>query len=314
MPEVFAYIADFGSNDTNQAAVQRLVQSWNPAFIVSGGDNMYGLYGTSRAAAEHLFQKTVMDYYGDWINAGKFYPVIGNHDIEHDPVNPTWFREKFPALFGPKNYYSKLLLAGQVEIFCLSSGYRTDESVFEPDGNTKAGLQYTWLVAALAASRAAFRIVILHHPPFTNTESRLPGYGAVRWNFEALGADLVLSGHCHHYERFTNQAIPYVVAGFSGQTTYGFGAAPGTSVQFICHGALRFTVDTGVMTMEAMDARTGQIFDSVMFNTQSRPTSPPARRHGRHTGHGRQGMGNRFLTQKTRLAWKGVRRRSTEQV
>jgi hypothetical protein len=44
----------------------------------------------------------------------------------------------------------------------------------------------------------------------------------MQWPFRAWGADLVLSGHDHDYERFVVDGFPYVVDGVGGNSLYTF--------------------------------------------------------------------------------------------
>ena len=67
--------------------------------------------------------------------------------------------------------------------------------------------QEQWLRQDLAASQAQCTLGLLHHPLYSSGRYR-PGIDAVRPLFAALydaGADLVLVGHDHNYERFAPQ-------------------------------------------------------------------------------------------------------------
>ena len=51
----------------------------------------------------------------------------------------------------------------------------------------------------LAASTAPWKIVYMHHPPYSSSQhGSTPG---MQWPFENWGASLVLTGHDHTYER-----------------------------------------------------------------------------------------------------------------
>jgi len=54
----FAAFGDYGSAGTNELAVANLVDSWNPDFIITTGDNSYG----STAIDDNIGQ-----YYSDYI-------------------------------------------------------------------------------------------------------------------------------------------------------------------------------------------------------------------------------------------------------
>ena len=69
-------------------------------------------------------------------------------------------------------------------------------------------------------STSAWQVVYFHLPPYSS------GYqGSVdwmRWPFAAWGADVVLSGHDHLYERLEVDGIPYVINGLGGGPIYPF--------------------------------------------------------------------------------------------
>jgi acid phosphatase type 7 len=67
--------------------------------------------------------------------------------------------------------------------------------------------QHTWLRTDLAASTAPCTLAYWHHPLFTSG-TQVGGSTATRplWNLlYAAGADLVVAGHEHNYERFAPQ-------------------------------------------------------------------------------------------------------------
>lgn len=279
----FAVISDYGSANSNEAAVASLVASWNPDFIVTAGDNVYGSAANltvdstlikvdstastadqtnNLAGANQAFAAAVTQYYGTYVTANKFYPAIGNHDVDYDGTG-AWFRGKFPSLFqNNKNYYT--FQKGDIGFFILSSGYRTDGTVFEPDGNTSNSAQKTWLQNALASSTARFKVVAFHHPPYSSTSNY--EFPALRWDFAAMGADVVISGHAHNYQRWTNQPIPYIVAGIGGSSLYNFDLSTANSIvdnppRF---GALRCTVRGHEVKIEAIVVG-GTVIDSIVL-------------------------------------------------
>src|ERR671938_1746499 len=84
----FAVIGDYGSNDSNEAAVARLVKSWNPNFIVTVGDNNYpdGEAPTIDANIGKYYHDYIYPYsgaYGAGSATNRFWPSVGNRDWEN---------------------------------------------------------------------------------------------------------------------------------------------------------------------------------------------------------------------------------------
>jgi predicted phosphodiesterase len=133
--------------------------------------------------------------------------------------------------------------------------------------------QQDWLLqefASCAHGDAAWRVVILHEPPFTSTT----GHGdneAIQNDlvplFERYGVDVVFSGHSHAYERYLYHGICYIVTGGGGGPLYPL--APDTNppirqVGLSAHHHCSVDVDpaTGRLTIAAVDA-TGRVIDLV---------------------------------------------------
>jgi hypothetical protein len=67
----------------------------------------------------------------------------------------------------------------------------------------------------------------------------------MQWPFGAWGAEAVLSGHDHTYERFDVGGTPYFVVGLGGATKYDFRPQPLTETRF------RFNDGYGAMLVTA---------------------------------------------------------------
>jgi Calcineurin-like phosphoesterase len=153
-------------------------------------------------------------------------PAPGNHDYETAGAS-AYFRY-FGAAAGDPNtgYYSYALGAWHIIVInsnCSSVG-----------GCQAGSLQEAWLRADLAAHPVDCTLAYWHHPRFSSG----PHGGAVEmraiWQaLYELGADVVLSGHDHDYERFAPQdpdgnsdperGIRQFVVGTGGRSHYRFG-------------------------------------------------------------------------------------------
>lgn len=68
----------------------------------------------------------------------------------------------------------------------------------------------------LAASTATWKLVMLHHSPFSSGSNH-GSIARLQWPYQTWGADAVLSGHDHLYERIlAGSGFPYMVNGLGG--------------------------------------------------------------------------------------------------
>lgn len=212
-PWRLAVIGDFGEDGPDEAAVASLVHSWEPQDVITLGDNNYPKGGADTIDANigkhyHRYIRFDRAYRGAYGNrqatgANHFFPALGNHDWDTALAQPYFDYFDLP---GNERYYQVRL--GPVGVFILDSDPR------EPDGIATNSKQANWLKGALAASDAPWKLVVLHHPPYSSGSSG--DYPVLQWPFKAWGASMVLAGHDHHYERMTIDGLPYLVVGSSG--------------------------------------------------------------------------------------------------
>jgi hypothetical protein len=240
----FAVIGDYGVNNANEAAVATLVKSWNPDFVITVGDNNY-LNGYSTTIDPNIgqyYHEYIYPYVGTY-GAGspngvnRFFPALGNHDWANpDGVAPY---TAYFTLPGNERYYD--FGRGPVHFFALDS----DPS--EPDGTSSTSVQATWLQNRLAAATEPWKIVYMHHPPYSS--SLVHGSTmSMRWDFQGWGASAVLAGHDHTYERIDVNGLPYFVNGLGGQAIYSFGSP-------IIGSQVRYNAQFGAMLVDATAAQ-----------------------------------------------------------
>jgi tartrate-resistant acid phosphatase type 5 len=221
----FAVIGDYGQAGPSEGDVAALVSRWRPDFVITLGDNNYpdGAAETIDANIGQYFHSYIAPYTGQF-GAGaadnRFFPSLGNHDWLTPDAAPYLAYFSLP---GNERYYD--FTRGDVHLFALDS----DPS--EPDGVTADSAQAEWLRARLRAATERWRIVYMHHPPYSSGP-----HGSttdLQWPFPSWGASLILSGHDHDYERLDIEGLTYVVCGLGGATPYEFGAPlPATQTRF----------------------------------------------------------------------------------
>ncbi len=253
----FAVIGDYGQAGPEEEAVAALVHSWAPDFIVTAGDNNYprGKADTIDRNIGQYYHDFIAPYFGDYgpgAAVNRFFPALGNHDWGYGDIQP--YLDYF-TLPGNERYYD--LRQGPVHLFFLDSDSR------EPDGIGRSSRQAAWLQAALAASDAPWRIVIVHHPPYSSAEHG--NNRALQWPFADWGAQIVISGHDHTYERIQRDGVLYFVNGLGGHPArYGFGEpVEGSQVRFReTHGAMLVTATPEEITLQFITVD-GQVIDQI---------------------------------------------------
>lgn len=252
----FAIIGDFGHAGDGEADVAALVHSWTPEFIVTTGDNNYpdGAAETIDANIGQYYHDFIAPYsgkYGAGAKDNRFFPSLGNHDWRSGDLKPHL---EYFALPGNERYYS--VSWGPVDLFVL------DSDGHEPDGIEADSKQAQWLKAELAAADGPWKLVVLHHPPYSSGD-----HGSeqeLQWPYREWGATAVIAGHDHHYERLEVDGMLYIVNGLGGFKRYELNAPlPGSAVRFNDDwGAMRVYADTQGIRFEFI-TREGVLVDTV---------------------------------------------------
>lgn len=254
-----AFIGDAGTGDSKQRAVRDQIVKDGPTHVFLLGDNIYS------EGSRRYFAPRFDDIYAPLLTKGvPFHAALGNHDVEGcdaTPLSPlppdgrAYVADglrcdaRYQLLHGPFGYVRNL----RYYSVALPSRNPLME-VFVLDSNTLKGsqsklllredtAQIEWLDRALGASRARWKVVIMHHPPHS------PTTGAKSFFFVPIGGgrtreyqldlqlspilrkhrvDVVFAGHNHFYARMLPQeGIRYFVSGGGGRKTYDFKKQPG---------------------------------------------------------------------------------------
>lgn len=175
----FIAYSDTRTNPDRHAAVAANFRRHSPEFILHSGDLV------AKGSEYERWSSEFFDPLAGVIDEIPMLPSIGNH--EQDGANYlAYFREPGTQRF----FYSCDI--GPVHIVSLD--YRSTKVTDE---------QFTFVTRDLEASRAPWKIVLLHAPMFNfGGHASLWGHEAYLPLFRKTHVDLVLSGHSHLYERF----------------------------------------------------------------------------------------------------------------
>jgi len=173
-------------------------------------------------------------------------PVPGNHEYENPEHAATAYFDYFGEAAGPRGLGYYAFTAGSWRIIALNS-----EIPFAP-----GSAQMTFLRNELQNNRTQCTLAFWHRPLFTSGPNLPQGDIRPLWNTLAeFGADVVLNGHDHMYERFapqdpdgraTGTGIRQFTAGTGGAHLYTPGTpAANSEVRGSAYGILVLTLATG---------------------------------------------------------------------
>lgn len=273
----FGVVGDFGGATVAEGDVATMLTGQNVSFIVSVGDNRYGSLTYDQAVGRYYCNYLKGVTSGTYCAGGNsavnaFFPVLGNHDYS-DGGGITSYLSYFTlpgsgvatsGTSGSERYYD--LIQGPVHFFFIDS----DEAIRSTTDRTA---QQNWLQSRLAASTARWQVVVLHHAPYSSAAHG--SNNTMQWPYASWGADVVLAGHDHTYERIFQNNIVYFVNGLGGYSLYGFNTpVAGSQVRYNSdYGAMIVTADANAMTFRFLTRANVEI-DSYTLGAAA-PTATP---------------------------------------
>jgi Calcineurin-like phosphoesterase len=262
---VIAAAGDICGSPTDCAPTAALLDQIAPTRVLPLGDNAY---------VDGTLSEYNLYYDPNWgRQKSKTSPVPGNHD--YHTANAQGYYDYFgPRAPGP--YYSYDL--GSWHLIALTG-----------DIDVSAGsAQETWLKNDLATHPSQCILAYWHQPRFTSgtVHSSNTYFDAFWRDLYAAGADVVLNGHVHNYERFARQnpngqadanGIREFVVGTGGASLYTSGTPIANSeVQNdSTFGVLKLTLHPGSYDWTFVPVA-GQTFTDSGSATCSGAAPPPA--------------------------------------
>jgi 3',5'-cyclic AMP phosphodiesterase CpdA len=210
------------------------------------GDNVYPSGDPTR------LPQTVFEPFAPVLASGaQLLSILGNHDVMdgHGDAHVV-------ALGMPGRWWARQL--GDATIIGLDSN-----DPHNPD-------QRAWLERTLAETTTTWKIVALHHPPYSAgyQGSSLDARTELTPIFERYGGQLVLSGHEHDYQRSKIvNGVTYIVTGGAADTRRS-GREEFTAVSASWHHFLDLDVFADHLFLRAVN-QSGRVFDKVTIGTMS---------------------------------------------
>jgi hypothetical protein len=227
--------------------------------VVTLGDNAY----PDGSAAD--FQNCYGPTWGR--ERARTRPATGNH--EYGTANASGYFGYFGAAAGTPGQGWYAYDADSWRVIVLNS------NCSNVGGCTRSSAQGTWLQAELAAHPRLCTVAMWHHPRFSSGALGDNGATVDLWQllYEA-GADLVLSGHDHQYERFAPQSpagvaeptrgIRQLIVGTGGAGVGGLGVPKPNSeiANDSTYGVLELTLRSGAYDWQFLPVAGSSFTDS----------------------------------------------------
>jgi 3',5'-cyclic AMP phosphodiesterase CpdA len=228
--------------DDTGIAVARIAAAEPFDSLLLLGDNVYPSGDPAK------LPRTVFGPFADVLSAGAtLLAIIGNHDVK-----ANWADAQLRALGVPARYwvqeFENVLIVGL-------------------DSNDLDPAQLAFLEDALATTSARWKIVAIHHPPYsagyqgssTDIRAKLSPL------LETYGVQLVLSGHDHDYQRSNPiGGVTYVVSG-GAATTRRTGDEGFTATSFSWHHFLDIAIAGDHLVLRAV-GQDGSVFDEAVVD------------------------------------------------
>ncbi|MBU8918665.1 metallophosphoesterase [Bacillus sp. FJAT-29953] len=202
---ILAVIGDYGGcgvgNCEGEQQVADMVHSWNPDYILTVGDNTY-----QRGLPEEV--EKAQEAYIEDIKAGKFFPIMGNHDYGNgctmESVQPSIDKFGVPVSY-VAGFGNGLVDFVNPDANCNKSTGEQMPPIYDAYKNTVDNSQAEWV------------IVGEHQPVYSSGKA---GNNFDRSWVMTPGVDLILAGHDHHAEHIeTKDGYNIVISGNGGNGT-----------------------------------------------------------------------------------------------
>ena len=238
-------------------------------FVVSAGDNFYPAGVTS--IRDPHWRRSFEDVYVAPALQVPWFAALGNHDYRGDVQAQIDYSRLGGRWRMPSRYFKVAgaeFGASFVDLFIIDTSPMVDGRNYDEllqqlahgrHASHERGRQLAWLDQALAASTAAWKIVIGHHPVYSGGHGDNPSLvDSLAPMFAARGVGLYVNGHDHSLQHIRRSEVDYICTGSGAEANDGLRAVEGTRYAASTPGFAAFQVKPDALTFEFRD-QTGAV-------------------------------------------------------
>jgi tartrate-resistant acid phosphatase type 5 len=225
----YVVIGDWGRNgadDQREVGLQlgRTAEKIGSHFTISVGDNFYedGVAGVDDPQWRSSFE----DIYAAPSLMKPWNIILGNHDYRGNVEAQFAYAAVSPRWRLPSRYYRKTEALGggvSADYFYLDTSpfvtaYRNSKVKID---DQQTAPQLAWLDEELGRSRAAWKIVIGHHPVYTvtgNEQNTGELIAQLKPILDRHRVHVYVNGHIHNQQHLTVDGVHYITTGAGSQT------------------------------------------------------------------------------------------------
>lgn len=269
----FVALGDWGRRGAGRqravaTAMATAAETMASRFVITVGDNFYE-NGVQSVTDPH-WKRSFEDVYTAPSLQTPWYAVLGNHDhrgsaqaqVDYTRVSPRWRM--------PGRYYrvpGAQHDAPQLDLFFLDTtalvaGYGQTSP---PALQRAATAQLDWLDAELGRSRAAWKLVVGHHPVHSGgSHGDTPALVAkVKPLLETHGVQACLNGHDHDLQHVRRGPVDYIGTG-AGSAVRAVRPIEGTRFCLARSGFALFSLGADTLTLEFRDFTGASVYRTAL--------------------------------------------------
>ena len=271
----FVAVGDWGRDGASHQRdvarqMGRAAAALHAPLIVSTGDNFYenGVQSVDDPQWATSFEQV----YTDPALQVPWYPALGNHDYRGVPQAQLDYSRRSRRWRMPARYHV-VHATREVDLFVIDTSplvnkYREDvhSAIAANVAGQDVGAQLRWLDAALARSRAPWRLVVGHHTIFSggsahgNTTELI---AQVKPILERRGVQAYINGHEHDLQHIRVGRVDYICTG-AGSEVRPTGRIEGTRFALSRSGFATFRVARDALDLRFVDYTGAQVYQASL--------------------------------------------------